>query len=302
VQSITNEPGGCAQLQRHHPTAEPVLVKLSGSWRLQDEFPSPADLEQSLKGIPGVQRMTFVTIRPTAWDSGLVTYLLELMGYGARHQIVVDQARLPEGVKRLWTLALVIVGGLLLGLEACTSTPLRFYLLNSPVTSETMAAAAAPQGPVIGVGPITMPKYLDRLQIVTRTGDNQLALSEFDRWAEPLQDNVARVLAENLARLIPTDQVLLQAWPRSAALDYQVTVEVLQFDGWLGGESKLVAFWSILDGAELSLWSQRAALHAPVSGREYEALVVAMSRLIESFSHDLAGAIQHLASRVVARE
>jgi uncharacterized lipoprotein YmbA len=278
------------------------LVELSGSWRLQDEFPSLADVEQSLEGIPGVQGMTFDTTRLTAWDSGLVTFLLELIARGARHQIVVDQERLPESVKRLWRLALVIVGGLLLGLEACTSTPSRFYLLNSLSTSETMAATAAPQGPVIGVGPITMPKYLERAQIVTRTGDNQLALSEFDRWAEPLQDNVARVLAENLARLVPTDQVLLQAWPRSAALDYQVTVEVLQFDGWLGGESKLVAFWSILDGAELSLWSQRAALHAPVSGREYEALVMAMSQLLESFSRDLAGAIQHLASRVVAHE
>ena len=68
---------------------------------------------------------------------------------------------------------------------------------------------------------------------------NQLALGEFDRWAEPLQDNFARVLAENLARLIPTDQVLLHAWPRSATLDYQVTVDVLHFDGWLGGESSV---------------------------------------------------------------
>jgi uncharacterized lipoprotein YmbA len=213
----------------------------------------------------------------------------------------MDEQIAPE-LRALWRLALVIVGGLFLGLEACTSTPSRFYLLNSLSTSETMAATATPQGPIIGVGPITMPKYLDRPQIVTRTGDNQLALGEFDRWAEPLQDNVARVLAENLARLIPTDQVLLQTWPRSAPLDYQVTVEVLQFDGWLGGESRLVALWSILDGAELSLWSQRAALNAPVSGREYEALVIAMSQLLESFSRDLAGAIQRLASRVVAHE
>ena len=99
----------------------------------------------------------------------------------------------------LWRLALVTLGGLLLGLEACTSTPSRFYVLSSLSASETIAATAATQGPVIGVGPITLPKYLDRPQIVTRAGSNQLALAEFDRWAEPLQDNVARVLAENLA-------------------------------------------------------------------------------------------------------
>ena len=202
----------------------------------------------------------------------------------------------------LWRLALVSLGGLLLGLEACTSTPSRFYILNALSASEATPATGATQGPVIGVGPITMPKYLDRPQIVTRTGSNQLALAEFDRWAEPLQDNVARVLAENLALLIPTDQVLLYAWPPSATLDYQVTVEVLQFEGWLGGESRLLALWSILDGAELPLWSQRAALNAPVSGREYEAMVVAMNQLLEWLSRDLASAIQRLASRVVARE
>jgi hypothetical protein len=49
-----------------------------------------------------------------------------------------------------------------------------------------------------------------------------LTLGEFDRWAEPLQDNVSRVLAENLAFLMPTDQSLLQPRPRSAVLDYQV--------------------------------------------------------------------------------
>ena len=111
-----------------------------------------------------------------------------------------------------------------------------------------------------------------------------------------------RRIAENLARLIPTDQVLLQAWPRSATLDYQVTVDVLHFEGWLGSESRLLALWSILDGAELALWSQRVVLNAPVSGGDYEAMVVAMNQLLEWFSRDLARAIQRLASRVVARE
>jgi hypothetical protein len=196
----------------------------------------------------------------------------------------------------------VVLLGTLLGLGACTSTPSRFYTLNSLSASETIPAMSAEQGPVIGVGPITMPKYLDRPQIVTRTGSHQLAVADFDRWAEPLQDNVARVLAENLALLIPTDQVLLYAWPRSATLDYQVTVDVLHFEGWLGGESRLLALWSILDGAELTLWSQRADLKAPVRGREYDAMVIAMNQLLEWLSRDLASAIRRLASRVVARE
>src|SRR5262245_8684279 len=200
----------------------------------------------------------------------------------------------------LWRLALVSLVGSLLGLAACTNTPSRFYILNALSASETNPGTAAEQGPVIVVGPITMPKYLDRPQIVTRTGRNQLALGEFNRWAEPLQDNVSRVLAENLALLIPTNHILLNAWPRSVALDYQVRVEVLHFDGWLGGETTLLALWSILDQAEQELLSRKLYLNAPHGGRDYDAMVVAMNQMIETLSHDIAVAIQRLASRLVA--
>src|SRR5882724_6529323 len=202
----------------------------------------------------------------------------------------------------LWRLAVVSLVASLLGLGACASTPSHFYVLNTLSASETMPATAAAQGPVIGVGPITVPKYLERPQIVTRASRNQLALGEFDRWAEPLQDNVSRVLAENMALLIPTDHILLNPWPRSATLDYQVGVEMLQFDGWLGGESSLIARWSILDRAERELLSRKSHLNAPVGGRDYEAMVVALNQMLETLSRDIAAAIQRLASQAVARE
>jgi uncharacterized lipoprotein YmbA len=110
------------------------------------------------------------------------------------------------------------------------------------------------------------------------------------------------VLAQNLMLLIPTDDVLLHDWPRSATLDYQVRVEVLHFDGWFGGESTLVALWSLLDAAERPLMSQRVSLSVPVGGRDYEALVMAMNQMLEALSRDIAAAIQRLASRAVARE
>jgi uncharacterized protein len=59
-------------------------------------------------------------------------------------------------------LALVTLGVLPIGLGACASTPSRFYLLNPLPASESIPATGAAQGPVIGVGPVTLPKYLDR--------------------------------------------------------------------------------------------------------------------------------------------
>jgi uncharacterized protein len=110
-----------------------------------------------------------------------------------------------------WRLSVMALMSPLLGLGACASTPSRFYMLNTLAPSEGISSASqAEQGPVVGVGPITFPKYLERPQIVSRASRHQLALGEFDRWAEPLQDNFSRVLAENLSLLIPTDHILLQ--------------------------------------------------------------------------------------------
>jgi uncharacterized lipoprotein YmbA len=61
----------------------------------------------------------------------------------------------------LWRLSGVALMASLFGLGACTSMPSRFYILNTLPVSATVPATAAEQGPVIGVGPITLPKYLE---------------------------------------------------------------------------------------------------------------------------------------------
>jgi uncharacterized lipoprotein YmbA len=203
----------------------------------------------------------------------------------------------------LWRFSAVVFVASLLGLAACANTPSRFYMLNPLSPSEgTSPASQAERGPTIGLGPINFPKYLDRPQIVSRASRHQLALGEFDRWAEPLQENFSRVLAENLSLLIPTDHMFLHDWPRSVTLDYQVRVDVLHFDGWLGGEGALIARWSILDQAERGLLNRHVSLNAPTGGRDYEAMVVAMNQMLDTLSRDIATAIQRLASRAAARE
>jgi uncharacterized protein len=202
----------------------------------------------------------------------------------------------------LWRLSAMACVASLLGLGACASTPSRFYMLNPLAPADGISAASpAERGPVIGLGPITFPTYLDQPQIVSRASRHQLMLGELDRWAEPLRENFSRVLAENLSLLIPTDHLFVHEWPRSATLDYQVRVEVRHFDGWLGGESMLLARWSLLDRAERELVSRKAHLSAPAGGHDYEPMVVAMNQLLEALSRDIAGAILSLSPRA-ARE
>jgi uncharacterized lipoprotein YmbA len=169
-----------------------------------------------------------------------------------------------------------------------TSAPTRFYVL-------TPAGASAPapepsRGVTIGVGPVTLPGYLDRPQIVTRPGPGEVQVADFDHWAEPLRSAVARTIGENLAALIPTHRVLIFPWRRSGPPGYQVIAEILRLDGTLGGDAVLRARWRVLDGSGRELAARTSELREP-AGTGYTSLVAAESRLLEQLSVEIAAVI-----------
>jgi uncharacterized lipoprotein YmbA len=188
---------------------------------------------------------------------------------------------------------LALLGGPLFGLHGCTRTPpTQFYVLPSPTGGNPVPAVASPHDLTLGVGPVTVPPYLDRPQIVTRASPAKLALADFDHWAGPLPDTIARGLAEHLALLIPTERVVLYPWSRTIDPDAQVTVEVRQFDRDPGGDVVLVAHWSLLDtnGKELVMRTSRVSLAAGAS--TYEATVMAMGRALETLAQDIAATLR----------
>jgi hypothetical protein len=95
--SITVERHRPNELRCRRPTADTLLVELSGSWRLHDEIPALTAVEQALAAEPRVQRLAFETTALTAWDNGLVTVVLDILHLGAQRRLVVDQEGLPEG-------------------------------------------------------------------------------------------------------------------------------------------------------------------------------------------------------------
>jgi uncharacterized lipoprotein YmbA len=204
----------------------------------------------------------------------------------------------------LRTRVLVSCGVALFVLSGCfgSTPPTQFYLVPSLTSGDTAPPASAGQRDLtLGVGPVTVPPYLDRSQIVTRTSRAKLALADFDQWAGPLADTIARVLAENLALLIPTERVVPFPWPRTIEPDYQVTVEVLQFDRGPKGEVVLAARWSLLDatGKELVMRTSRVSLAA--GGSDYEATVTTMGRALEALSRDMVAALLAIAQPAPTR-
>ncbi len=202
-------------------------------------------------------------------------------------------------------LALVaVILGTSLMVGGCASQPSRFYLLSAMPDTETASPATSGQpGPTIGVGPVTLPRYVDRPQIVTRTSPYEIKLAEFDRWAEALDNNFSRVLAENLSLLLPTARVAMSPWPRATPIDYQITVDVAHFLSQVGGDSLLIADWTLFKGeGQEVLTSGRSRFSASPGGQEYTAIVAAMSQTVASLSREIATVVKGVGPRVSTRK
>ncbi len=217
------------------------------------------------------------------------------------------------------SLSLLLVACMLLpaALSGCaTDKPTRLYRLSA---LEQKPLTASARGVAIGVGPITLPKYLDRPQMVTGVSGNQLAQANFDQWGGELNDNITRVLASNLSTLLDTDRVSLYPWKDQAPVDYQVTMDVTQFEQDADGKTVLSAFWSIVNPKDGSVMMMRrstyrdpgAPLPSPAAAETgsaaasgngppavdpYDAVAAAMSRDLAALSRDIAGAIAELKS------
>lgn len=150
----------------------------------------------------------------------------------------------------------------------------------------------------IGISPVSLPKYLKKSQIVTRTGNNELHLAEFDRWAGKIEEDIGSVIAENLTYFLSTDNVLSYPSMEAIELDYNVKLDISRFEGSLGGQVELVARWAIFDGAGNSLYGVKAThIIEPTKGGGYADMVAAQSRALVSLSRELADAIIQMSGK-----
>ena len=190
------------------------------------------------------------------------------------------------------TTAFLMLGLTLVFLAGCgTTRPSKFYILSPMPAGESVTATG--NEPAIGLGPVVMPKYLDRPQIVQRAGDNQLLLAESHRWAEPLANNFTRVLAENLAATIPVDQVAVYPWSRTTRVDYQVSVDVMRFDADTNGNAVLSSDWKVLETESNEVIAmKRSTFSEAALATDYAAIVAAQSRLLAAFAREITGVIR----------
>ncbi len=198
---------------------------------------------------------------------------------------------------------LLLAFGLIMGgcspFGSGTQQKTRYYVLSSMQSDASAVQPVADLPDIgIGVGPIRMPLYLDRSDIVTRGSQNKVDVAEFAQWAGPLQENFSRVLAENLSVLLSTDKISVFPFARGEAVDYNVTVYVTRFDGMPGDKAHLRARWAILDRKRKeSLFEKHTIVSHPTITDTTEALIAAKSNTVADLSREIARAIVEVSSK-----
>ncbi|MFO1048622.1 MAG: PqiC family protein [Geminicoccaceae bacterium] len=181
------------------------------------------------------------------------------------------------------------LGGTLAG---CAQTPpTTFYTLST--SSEPTVAKRSAQGLVIGLGPITLPQYLDRPDIVTRRGANQMRLADLNKWAEPLEPLLTRIMAEDLYALLDANDVIPVPQRGDLPLDRIVEVDIGRFDADETGAVVLDARWRIYRGDNETLLASGRSLvnEQGAAVPDYNSIVAAMSRAVGQVSQQIADAI-----------
>ena len=168
-----------------------------------------------------------------------------------------------------------------------TSAPSRFYNLDSTAIPSGLPAVPA----TVMVGPVSVPAAVDRPEFVVQVSPNQVELEEFNRWAAPLDDSIARAVAGDLSVLLANPKVT--SGPLADFIPtFRVTINIQQFESVEGQEALLDAVWVVWGTAGGSVQSGRTIAKEAVLGGGFEALAAAHSRAIAKVSSDIAAVIR----------
>ncbi len=173
----------------------------------------------------------------------------------------------------------------------------KFYLLTPTVDAAAQASTNAQSTSgdfTIGLGPIKLPPYLDRPEVVTRVAPNRLELSKEDRWGESLQNGFTSAIERDLVAQASAERIVVFPWYNTVHIDLQVQIDVYRFETDGQGNATLSAKWTILDSTGKILDTVEAHLTQPSKPGDETDAAAALSRTVGDLSAQIANMIHQL--------
>ena len=191
--------------------------------------------------------------------------------------------------------ALIALASLVLFLiSACGSSPPARYFALNPIDAEYR------QDPddavILGLGPLRIPDYLNRSQIVTRALEAEMQVNEFSRWTEPLSIALPRIISTDVDNLL--DQVVVIMFPYDAQVrpyvSYRLVGDINRFEADQTGLALLEVQWGIVDAdGKMVVPVRRNRYQAQAApGDDLNNVIGAMNDALSQFSRDIASKLE----------
>ncbi|MGR8949499.1 MAG: PqiC family protein [Gammaproteobacteria bacterium] len=179
------------------------------------------------------------------------------------------------------------------GLEGCATTRATDYYTLTPKLAATTNEAS---GIRASIGPFELAEYLNRPQMVTRGAGSAVALEEFHRWAEPLEDLFVRTLTTNVSRQLGADGIYAFPAPRKIDVPVRVGGIVQRFDVDADGRAILEVQWTISTRENELTQTVRRTRYETVAEEieNFASRADALGTTLGSFALDIAVALRAL--------
>ena len=180
----------------------------------------------------------------------------------------------------------------------CSSPKTTYYTLSAAPIPQSSAAT---QNVRFMVGPVSLPESVDQPHLVVNSGNNEMEVFKYDRWAGSLKADVSRVIAANLARELDISNIWSFSQSTQTNFDYQIIIDVQNLHSKPGSSVFVDVLWSIKvknpdTTSDLrfkpKVLTGRSSVHEPVTQSGFDALVAAQSRAFARVSGDIASSIR----------
>jgi uncharacterized lipoprotein YmbA len=190
----------------------------------------------------------------------------------------------------------IIIGLIMTSLNACSSVlntsdsalgGTHFYSLVAlaPIKSTTNKSQLH-----IGVGPVEIPRLLNRPQIISRKDNTEIFMAEKHQWGGSYKEELIQALTDNLSNLLNTDNIEQYPWKFSFKPAYSVRVNIERFDGQLGKSVTLKARWRLYKNNQ-EIKVKRSSITLAIKDNSYSAYVKAQSQALAQLSESIASKI-----------
>lgn len=191
--------------------------------------------------------------------------------------------RLPD------TRKLVLLGILLVGLSACSTSPsseARYFSLT-PLNEHYTGKALANQLS-LGIGPVEIPGLLNRPQLIYRKDNNEVLISEQHQWAGPMREEIQQAMVERIVDVSGSNHIMHYPWPRALWPEYEARVRIERLDGTPGHEVILEAHWDLLtDRGKQLLASRKSRYQISLESEDFLIYVIAQQIALSNLADEI---------------